>query len=175
MCIGQDRIDRRSDEMAIKADYSFKCRAEMQTARRQRDHIRLIYFFISMGFLFSYISVDVVGKALFGKAPMTWLLNSSYRWPFLLLVGLLATGFFFYFDQSKLQARNKRVYRACAIASTFEKAESALITSMNGKAIEPVQRALEKLEALNVFFSEMPEYNELLAKGRSWLSEHQEK
>ena len=167
-------FDRQKNiTMATYPECSFKSRADMQAVRRNFNRNMMVGACIGAGAFFGGLIIDTICAVLFSKKPITSFLNSDYG---LLFLFLFATIFVWFFGKSEFYKRViENVGRANLIVMQFYKAEFELEHGIKQRNVERVTRGIARLEGLEPSFSEMPEYNELLAKGRAWLSEHQEK
>ena len=158
--------------MTQRADYTIRSRADMENLKRRRDRIRLGWIMIGIALLGFMWLLNVVCKIIFKESLFSYL-NSPLRWIILVsfgVAGLLAYSLFL--DGTKLEARNMAILRACLVVDAFEKAEKELILALSSESFKPAKDAVEKLENLKEPLQEMKEYQELLNKGRKWLSGH---
>ena len=158
--------------MAQRTDYPIRSRADIENLKRRRDRIRLGWAMVGVALLGFMCLLNVLCKMIFKESlfgyldsPLRWIILGSFG-----VAGLLAYSLFL--DGTKLEARNMAILRACLIVDAFEKAEKKLILALSSGSFQPAKDAVEKLENLQEPLQEMKEYQELLNKGRKWLSDH---
>jgi hypothetical protein len=128
---------------------------------------------IVLGWFFFFIAIGLFSFFFLKGDPVKAFFDSRYCFATLLVIFLL---FYSIYSHTKRFKRDV-VQLKCAflLKHQFEKGEREIIKGMKTKKIQLIQNGVERLEGLNEYFSEMPEYNELLEKGKSWLKENEGK
>jgi hypothetical protein len=103
------------------------------------------------------------------RSPLLWLVHSNYRW--------LALGVIFVLGMWMVRSKwCGRVFwdvgSAIVAIRAFEKGADLVEEGIRKARGESVNNGMARLEGVAPYFSEMPEYREIVAKGRSWLDSH---
>ena len=145
---------------------TFKSREEFAKVFKQKHEIEMFFTKVGIYCMLMYVIIDGIFKFTLNVTPITFALNKFY-WL------ILVAGVFLYvlWTRSERYARNRKVYALLDVIKQYEKTKETLEDGINSKSSDKVQEAFDQLEEMEDFFPEMPEYRELIEKGRSWLRE----
>lgn len=148
---------------------TFRSYSEMEAIKKQKERISVAWGLVGVGLILAYLAIDGTCQILFNITPLSSMLDSPYRWRFLISLGIVGGVLYYFFDRSKLQARNKAIYQAYAIVKAFEDNAANLENGISSNSPHLVNDAIAQLKNLRNYFREMKEYEELLDKGNAWL------
>jgi hypothetical protein len=158
--------------MGFSSDGSIRSRGEMEEVLRKYERNKLFFGLVGAGWLVGGLIVEALCRVFLHKSPINWLNSNGHIWGFVVVFVLAAIGI----EQTRIFKREvsdlKLPLRA---ALQFQKGESEIDNGIANKNAKLVSQGIERLEGFEPCFTEMPDYQELLAKGRAWLSEHQGK
>ena len=130
----------------------------------------LISFYIVVGGFFLLICLIVISSLFLLGDPLDKFFKSKYS------VGVLFLIFYaiyeIYSRSPRFQRDVKELTSAFSLKNKYEKAEKRILKGICERKLNKVRDGINYLEHLKVYFSEMPEYNELLEKGKNWLKEN---
>lgn len=161
----------RKVKVEINPNGVMKTKAEMDEVWRRVNKIRLVIFSSYLFIIFFLTLVELIGIIWFNKRPATMLISFVERhWIAALLLLFIACVLF---EHSRLNQDDILRIPYKKVAKPYKKAEEDIIYGIQRERVKWVKRGVERLEGLKDYLSEMPEYNELLEKGRSWLKENE--
>jgi len=165
----------KKENIEINPDGILKSRQELDEVWRIFNKRRWTNYWISIVFIILMGIAEAVSVFCFKFELTDWLLKffKDY-WVYLLAVAFVLLTIF---EKSKLNKGTlERLWVPLnKVAIPYKKAEEDIIYGIQRERVRWVKRGVERLEGLNEYFSEMPEYNELLEKGKSWLKENEGK
>lgn len=154
--------------MTLNTVILFKSRAEMSAVSRKyiRNQIALACMTVVMAF--SVVLIDVLFDLFQNRKPIHTFLADHF-WlatliAFLLLCAVDRTAF--------IQREFWAVGRAYWIARGYEKGEGNIKRGVEAGSVKMVSKGIKQLATFEPNFSDMPDYQEILATGRSWLRSH---
>lgn len=155
--------------VALNTVISFKSRAEMSAVSRKYIRNQIALACMTLVTAFFVVLIDVLFDLFQNRKPIhTFLANHFW------LATLIAFLFLCAVDRTAfIQREFWAVGRAYWIARGYEKGEGNIKRGVEAGSARMVCKGIEQIEALEPYFSEMPEFREMLTKGRSWLrSQH---
>jgi len=157
--------------MEIRPDGVMKTKAEMDEVWRRYNRNRLVCAIIPIGLVFLLVALDISFLVWFNTHPLLWM-ESFFKkhWLIILILAYIVLSIF---ERSKFNWKYFESWRIPLLKVTkpYKKAEEDIIYGIQREREKWVERGVQNLESLDEYLSEMPEYRELLEKGRNWLRE----
>jgi hypothetical protein len=159
-----DFVTGKGQAVAIENDTSFRSRAEMEAVARKYNRNAKVAGLLGAGTVFGLILLDLPMAILYDKTPTFNFIETHY-WQTALGVGLVLM----LFTRTEFFEREvNAVGRANLIVREYERGISDLEKGIKAASAKLVNRGMERLERLESSCSEVPEFQEMLVKGRSW-------
>ncbi len=151
---------------------------------RSKDEIECIWKFYKrnqliggvIGALIFFLpsTIDVIGVVFFNLKP-NWFFDSIQANKISLSLGTIVL--IIIVLQTSMFKKYKRKLRDFylplnKVVLPYKKAEEDIIYGIQRERFRWVKRGVERLEGLNEYLSEIPEYHELLEKGKNWLRDN---
>ena len=164
--------------MEIKANGKLTNIKEIAEVWRRYSRNRIIFSSIGIAIAFGPPIVEIIGQIFFSLKAGWFIGFLTERQWFFIIIFLVLTIIFLNTKAGKIFV--KRYFSDLYIplnkvAIPYKKAEEDIIYGIQRERVRWVKRGVERLEGLNEYLSEMPEYNELLEKGKNWLKENEGK
>jgi hypothetical protein len=160
------------DTVDINRDGIMKTKAEMEEVWRRYKRNQWACTWAGGGILIFAIITSLIGNIYIDKNFSIWV--ESVLKKYFLILFLILFVFFFFFQKSKFYWKYFESLRIplLNVAMPYKKAEEDIINGIQQEKIKWVIRGVEHLEDLDEYLSEMPEYQELLEKGRKFLRQN---
>ena len=151
--------------MNVSANCAFKTREEMDAVVQKYNRNAKVAGLFGAGMSFGLVLLDLPMAVVYDKTPITHFLQTHY-WQS--AVGVILA--LMLLDRTEFFEREvNAVGRANLIVREYKRGISDLEKGIKGGSAKLVNRGLERLGKVEPSCSEIPEYQQMLAKGRSWL------
>lgn len=166
-----ESITVKGHAVAIDNETSFGSRAEMEAVARKYNRNAKVAGLCGAGTVFGLIMLDLPMAILYDRTPVTQFLRTHYWESVLGIIVVLML-----LDRTEFFEREvKAVGRANLIVRDYKKGASDIEKGVKAGSTKLVNKGMKRLEQVESSCSEVPEYQELVAKGRSWLRAHEER